>query len=396
MTERNHANKYLSHSFVSYSDPSSVVDFSDVLYKNRDFVAALYNALTESGILISQVGEDNTYTDAPDHFTSGGQSIMRFEELLEDEGFERIKHYSEAHANFLAPWAFMSIWKDISTSERWYGSQAQVDLAIRTRIYPTTDGSEPLRFFDGATMMSYQYPSRIDEEVFCRRVPKPSMCAEGHGINPDRKNAPISTFEVRPSKIPNAGRGIFFKESVPANTYIAVEESVHDIVVFPNQKRLLQKMGQVSGLSLLKPFEFYLFGYGFSSDFFGDASYSVDVSILTFMNHGCNGTFVMGEKMSVTEMTADPKTPPEDFEDSPFESAFSDPFVDRNIYLYMNGADRTLRDVEAGEELLDNYLRYLHADNWEWGINSYRRQCEGQAGVITDYEQSDAPLDPVI
>jgi hypothetical protein len=366
------------------------------LYQNGEFVSALYNSLTEFGVLASQVGEDNMFTDASDNFTMGGSSLLKFEYLIEKEGFERMKRYSETHGNFLAPWAFMSIWVDMSTGEHWYGSQSQVDYRIRQRILPTTDGSEPLRFFDGATMMTYQHPSRVNEEVFCRRRPSPPMCDEGHGINPSRKNAPITTFEVRQSKIPNAGRGVFFKEAVPQNTYVAVEESVHDIIVFPYQKRLLHEVGELSTTTLFKPFEFYLFGYGFASDFYGDAAYSVDVSILTFLNHGCNGNYVMGELYSVTEMTADPKKPPEDFEESPFESAFYSPFIDRNIELNMNGADRTLRDVEAGEELLDNYLRYLYLENWEWGINSYRRQCEGQAGVITDYEKSETPIEPVI
>ncbi|GKY96752.1 hypothetical protein MPSEU_000634600 [Mayamaea pseudoterrestris] len=377
-------------------DPSSIVEFSDTLYQNKDFVAALYSSLADFGIFVSQIGEDNLFSDAADPFTLGGSALSKFEQLLKDEGFERMKRYSEAHGNFLAPWAFLTVWKDMGTGERWYGPQAQVDYEIRRRILPSTDGSEPLRFFDGATMMTYQHPSRVNEEVFCRRNPTPALCEEGHGISPLRQNAPIGTFDVRPSKVPNAGRGVFFKEAVPANTYIAVEQAVNDIIVFPYQKRLLHEVGKASGTALFKPFEFYLGGYGFSSDFFGEAAYSVDASILTFLNHGCNGNFVMGENYSVTEMNADPAKPPDDFEDSPFESAFYNPFVDRNIFLNMNGADTTVRDVEAGEELLDNYLRYLHEDNWRWGVESFRRQCEGQAGVITDYEGTDSPLEPVI
>ena len=372
------------------------MEFSDKLYQNGEFVDALFNSLTESGVVVSQVGEDNLFTDASDDYTLGGSSLLRFEKLLEKAGFERMKRYAEAHGNFLAPWSFLVVWKDTDTGELWYSSQAQIDYRIRKRILPTIDGSEPLRFFDGATMMAYQHPSRVNEEVFCRRKPSPPLCDEGHGISPLRKNAPISTFEVRPSKIPNAGRGVFFKEPVPANTYVAVEQVVHDIIVFPYQKRLLHEVGEASNTTIFKPFEFYLFGYGFATDFFGDAAYSVDVSILTFLNHGCNGNILMGELYSVTEMTADPKKPPEDFGDSPFEEAFYSPFIDRNIFLNMNGADTTVRDVEAGEELLDNYLRYLHEDTWEWGVNSFRKQCEGQAGVITDYEESDVPEEPVI
>jgi hypothetical protein len=357
----------------------------------------LHKGLSSEGIFVAQVGESGGYAEPPAEFRVAGASRLKFESLLTSEGFERLKFYDEIHGNLLAPWSFISVWKDTLTSERWFASAAQVDLVIRHRARPTRDGRNPLRFFDGATMMTYQYASRVEEELFCRRSPTPPLCHAGHGLDPDVSNAPACTFEIKMSAMPNAGRGVYFRESVPANTYIAAEESVHDLVVYPQQIRLIKTVaGASNDKELFKPLEFYLFGYGFASDYYGDASYSVDMSIFTFINHGCNGEFVMGEKYSVTEMTADPKKPPHEFENESFESEVYNPFVDRNVYMFLNGADTTLRDVTAGEELVDNYLRYLHENNWEWGIKSYRRQCSGQDGVISDYEGSEEPEKPVL
>ena len=38
----------------------------------------------------------------------------------------------------------------------------------RVQVRPATDGGLPFQYFDGATFMTYQFPSRIEEELFCR------------------------------------------------------------------------------------------------------------------------------------------------------------------------------------------------------------------------------------
>eukprot|EP00985_Skeletonema_marinoi_P030927 scaffold34749_cov139-Skeletonema_marinoi.AAC.8 len=40
------------------------------------------------------------------------------------------------------------------------------------------DGKTSLRYFDGATMKSYQMPSRAFEDNYCRQQDKPEECAE--------------------------------------------------------------------------------------------------------------------------------------------------------------------------------------------------------------------------
>ena len=66
----------------------------------------------------------------------------------------------------------------METRKRWYRSPAAVELDLSRRILPTKDGKTSLRYFDGATMKSYQMPSRAFEDNYCRQQEKPEECAE--------------------------------------------------------------------------------------------------------------------------------------------------------------------------------------------------------------------------
>ena len=66
----------------------------------------------------------------------------------------------------------------MDTRKRWYRSSAEVELDLSRRILPTKDGKTSLHYFDGATMKSYQMPSRAFEDNYCRQQDKPEECAE--------------------------------------------------------------------------------------------------------------------------------------------------------------------------------------------------------------------------
>ena len=66
----------------------------------------------------------------------------------------------------------------METRKRWYRSPAEVELDLSRRILPTKDGKSSLRYFDGATMKSYQLPRRSFEDIYCRQQDKPEDCAD--------------------------------------------------------------------------------------------------------------------------------------------------------------------------------------------------------------------------
>ena len=87
--------------------------------------------------------------------------------------------YQESHCGFGAPWATLVAFKDIATRKRWYRSSAEIEFNLSHRILPTKDGKSSLRYFDGATMMSYQIPEKTFEDVHCRQQTKPHDCLGG-------------------------------------------------------------------------------------------------------------------------------------------------------------------------------------------------------------------------
>lgn len=368
------------------------MEFSHHFFDNEVFVRSLSNALREDGIFVARVGEEASLDRAGAHRTSR-RSEFAFMEHLKQQGFERIDEYAEAHGDLRGVQNYKIAFKSVRTFERWHLNQANVDLEIHGRSIKTMNRvDEPLfRFFDGATMMTYQYPSRLAEEIFCRDDPVPELCKLGHGLDPERRNVNISFLEVKLSPIPNAGRGVFVKEAVSEGSYIAIDESCHDVVVMPSTVYLIQQFSSAPEANRWKMFDAYLYGYGFQSDYFGVPSFSVDGSITTFFNHGCSGSNNVApyEPFFVNEMTADPKKMPAELDNCAFETAIYNPFVRRNHLYFQHSDDTTSRDIKAGEEILDSYLGYFTDDTWERGILDLRAQCLAQGiGSVRAYDAS--------
>ena len=66
-----------------------------------------------------------------------------------------------------------------------------------------------------------------------------------------------------------------------------------------------------------------------------------------------------------------------------------DPVLERNIRSIMASDELVLRDIKAGEEILDNYLAFIgDEDDWEEDIHSLRNQCTGTGiGEVVEYEK---------
>jgi hypothetical protein len=81
--------------------------------------------------------------------------------------------------------------------------------------------------------------------------------------------------------------------------------------------------------------------------------------------------------------------PPELLND-PLDEAIYSPFLDRNHLMFLNGLhDMTIKDVRAGDEVLDNYLAHLTLKNWETGIADFRAMCKFErVGTVSAYEKS--------
>lgn len=121
------------------------------------------------------------------------------------------------------------------------------------------------------------------------------------------------------------------------------------------------------------------------SYFKGRTSYFVDSSILTFINHGCHGTYNIGEPAAVedertTEQNAtliDLEEPVRDYTFNPFRFRHMEPMFEQAI-----------RDIKAGEELFCDYTFFTAGKFFDMALDELKKMCNGEKsiGLITQVE----------
>jgi hypothetical protein len=201
------------------SDPDSVLEFSDFLYKNQELMLAFSRALGDNGIFVAQVGEVENLDDLPGSFDPDNQ-LNAFLDGLGKSGFESIIEYSESHGRFIESWGFVVAMKNSESRSNWMRNEAEINIETLQRMSP----SAPLLFFDGASMMHYQFVSRITQDIWCRD--KTEECSTGQGFDPFISSLPHTAFIVQPSTVNKGGRGVFATQLVPKGTVIGLEECV--------------------------------------------------------------------------------------------------------------------------------------------------------------------------
>ena len=324
--------------FSLHSDPASK-SFSNILYGNPVFTDAFMDSLNDDGIFFSQFGETTEMEDEP--MLDKEHSVFEeFLHLLTDAGAEKVKTFTEAHNEFEAPWAFLMVFKDSDTMVDFYAEPAWFDLKLAKQGMSLHSNKFPFGFIDGATAATYQYPSRVDEYVYCHQTPKPVECTQPRGFDATRPSVPSSALTLRESTIPDAGKGVFFTQDTPKGTLIAPEEGPQSIFFTPLAYDIMEEMsenypGQFDRVSVYKRV------YGESNEFLGWESQFSHTGIMTYPNHACNSPTNEGQK----EITADVKNGP----------VFS-PYNDRNFHVRFAAYGELHHDAKAGEELLGNHL----------------------------------------
>jgi len=184
-------------------DPQDTVGFASVLYQNLVFWQSIYNALTDDGILVAQLGDAPMLLDPADTNTDGKNRQLVIENL-EEVGFQSMHVYEESHAGFEDPWTFLVACKSTVCRSNWYRSSAEVDIQIHRRILRSKSGLPLLKYFDGPTMSTYHVPHKAVESVYCRIEPTPQDCAfdqklyrnQGEALNSVGKIVSVSSTAI--------------------------------------------------------------------------------------------------------------------------------------------------------------------------------------------------------
>jgi len=245
-------------------DPQDDIPFAEVLYNNDVFTQALYQALSDNGVIVMQLGVTPDLEDITDIYTKS-KNRAKLTYGLESVGFESMHAYEESHCTFSDPWSFLVACKDFSCRERWYSNSASVDLDIHKRILPTRSGSPTLKYFDGSTKSIYRIPTKPFEVNYCRQESSPSECASLQGYDPIIPNIPESLFEI---KLTNRGTnklGLFAKVDIARGSMILQEKSSNSVHFYPATTNLIYQTANLGPLAkkslagMLSVFDRYAF-----------------------------------------------------------------------------------------------------------------------------------------
>ena len=158
-------------------DPEEETEIADMLYTDKDFLGALYDSMSDDGVMVIQVGTAPSILDPrPDLGVYSRRETM-FRMIEDHPSTKAMFVYEEGHCGFLEPHSFLVVCKSESCRTPWYAESDAIDFAIHERMRWTESGEPILRHFDGSTQRSYQVPPRAWETVYCRREPEPFECA---------------------------------------------------------------------------------------------------------------------------------------------------------------------------------------------------------------------------
>ena len=124
-------------------------------------------------------------------------------------------------------------------------------------------------------------------------------------------------------------------------------------------------------------FSFFLFLQGANY-----SSYRVDSGLLSFLGHGCDGTFNTESinPSSITESTADPDAIPEDdllgrsYANKVVRDLVFNPSHTRNSHLPEFVVSSG--NITEGDGITSNYVPWYNDAGWKTHIESLRSKCE--------------------
>jgi len=324
---------------------------------------------------------------------------------------------------------------------RWHLNEPNYNANLLARL---KDGSrKSLLFFDSPDMATIEYASRQSVESYCaylRQVmdddddddddeeeeeeeEKWDLFYCEPGFNPNYDNIPVEkTYVGKSGSGENAGRGVFTSVDIlERKTYVGMESNVESVHYPATSKAIVNKVmdmkvydsfdeeidddddddddedddnkndGSHWGESELMTNRLhrapstYAEAYGFDDEPWGIPQTSVMSNILTFVNHGCNGTANIGINVpGKNEFTMDIDSPdfeiPEEF--LQHSAGYYSPHRDR---IYMRSVVTTMvfhPPVLAGEELFDNYIEFGGMKHFVDQVKELRQDCSGALGTV--------------
>ena len=149
----------------------------------------------------------------------------------------------------------------------WFRNTAALELALHKRLLKTKSGKPSLKYFDGATMKSYQLPHKAYETVYCREEPTPVDCYSWDESFSSENVVEHSNLEVKLSDIgEEGGRGVFTNVDIKEGSVLSMKQLTELVEVPSLSVSLINKsIAKTSAMSGLKKVQNFMYGYGWQS-----------------------------------------------------------------------------------------------------------------------------------
>jgi hypothetical protein len=143
----------------------------------------------------------------------------------------------------------------------------------------------------------------------------------------------------------------------------------------------------------------------------GNDAAGIETSPMTFVNHGCNKTYSIGKKLgrrslslittlnnhnaTMNPLAGEPTDVSEltvDLTSLAQQTVYVDknepyhPYNERHYPSWFCPSFKALRDIKAGEELLDNYMVMAGPSELYDFVSELQSMCSGGIGSVTRYE----------
>jgi hypothetical protein len=228
---------------------------------------SMHSALTDQGILVAQLGIADRPFNPGHHHRAESDAVMRMVQLFEEVGFQYSTIYIEEHCGFHAPWSFFVFFRDEkNTKARWYTSPANVDLELSQRAVSTVSGEFPFKYFDGATMMTYQYPTKAEQNVYCRTFPQAAGCRTAKYLD-----AQDRSYLTKPL-LPTTTRRVSNETSCSPAAFR--RESIQGLSILPSTAQLVSEMSAF--FPRMSVLESGMKNHGHEHSFYGKTGYLVN------------------------------------------------------------------------------------------------------------------------
>lgn len=128
---------------------------------------------------------------------------------------------------------------------RFFSSEAAINLAVAKRMRSTLNGGPSLRYFDGATMASYQQPTRLVENVWCMTAG--ARCKGKHGFDPAVADVSLELGFRLEQGDGNGTLSLLVDKEISESSYLGLNESTASVLIPPDAYYLVKKFAPSGG-----------------------------------------------------------------------------------------------------------------------------------------------------